>query len=230
MKFYHTLENTQAELAELKLSCPEGFRLKAHAYRANSADLLKKALEQDSWAEEVLARKYELLAELAEHQGLHEFVVLIDLKENKLLDIAPVDVPNGYSGKFEERWDVRHLRSDRWYVPYKSKRVNTLSRYGYREAWIILPASVGTHSLAQTKHFSSSSLHIYKIRDDVLDSLGLQAGLIERYKHKFGTFFTEKEQENVFKRYLSENEQHEALASIPPLLVEQHQSASLALG
>lgn len=231
MKFYPTRDAAQTELAKLKLTCPEGFKLKARAYRAKAEDLAQEGLEQDSWAKEVLARKYALLADLAECQGLHEFMVLADLNEDKLLDIAPVEVPNGYSGKLEERWSVRHLRSDRWYVPYGSKRPHTLSRYGYREAWILLPASVGTHTLEQNKHFSSSSLHAYKIKDETLPTLGLPTEVIERYKLKFGTFFTGKEQKSVFKQYLSEDEALEALSASTPLLPsEQQPTIAQALG
>ena len=225
---YYTHEAALVELAKLVESCPEGFKLKARAYRAKAADLTDESLSEDSWGKEVLARKYELLADLADHQGMHEFMVLASLKEDTLIDIAPVEVPNGYSGKLEERWSVQHLRVDRWYVPYASKRPHTLTRYGYKEVWVLLPASVGTHTLDQTKHFSSKSLHIYKIRDDALGSLGLSTELIERYKQKFGTFFTEREQDNVFKKYLSKDEQLEALASMPPQLSAPQQLAAQA--
>jgi len=207
-KFYPTQAAAQAELAMMAKSCPLGFQLRARAYRAKATLLADEALEQDSWAKEMMARKYELLADLADHQGLHKFMVLADLKEDKLIDISPVEVPSGYSGKLEERWCVNHLRNDRWYVPYGTKRPQTLARYGYREVWVLLPAIVGTHSTEQGKH---SALHSFKVKEAVVSTLDLPTELIERYKQRFSTFFTKQEQEAVFKHFLNKSEQALAL-------------------
>jgi len=229
LKYYSTSEAAQADLDDLRSCCPESYQLKAKAYKRMAAEMTQEAEEKDSRPKEMLAHKYELLASIAEHQGMHKFLVLLDLKTDKLLDIGPILVPNGYSGKLEERWSVQHLREDRWHVPYAAKRPGTLSRYGYREAWVLLPASVGTQNMDKTKHFSVSSLHIFKIKDEVLPTLGLPDLVIDRYRHRFGTVFNEREQEQVFRHYLDDAEQLMALSAPTPTPVERQRSTVPAL-
>lgn len=218
MRFYDTSDEAGVELRRLADTCPEPFKLKAKAFDAMSQECADAAAEAawesdgresvSAWANEGLSKKYKMLADIARHQGSHSFRVLVNVETDKITTIGPVPVVNSFSGKTDYKWKVDHTGRDRAYIPYAPKRPSTLLKHGFREAWVILPATVGTeaNSFNKTKHYSAGASHVYKIKTQTLYDLQLSEDVIKQYNDGFGIVFTPKEQDHVLRKQLSEAE------------------------
>lgn len=216
LTFYPTLDEAQVALNEIIAGLAKlnsSYALIAKAFEQEAATALVDAEEKihrdsfsmSAWASETLAEKYTMLAKLASSRNVYMHRVLARLDSDEIVELAPEPLQK-FSGKIKYKWPVSHVTSEHAYVAHDPKRPSTLSRYGFREAWLLLETTVASRSKDDKAwRASASSRHVYRISDAELPRLQAEHGLrddsIKRYEEMFGTTFSEREQQEIMTRY-----------------------------